>query len=201
MFAILDKSKSLLLLPAAIIAVGVQSKQELPGLIVGIIIFLLLLYVFRDEPKPTAKQPNALVSPISGYVSAITVDGSNSRIDIDQRLTDVHIHYNPGECYIKSAQWFDGQTYFGTGGDNIEKSAYYEYQCMGKIPFVVRSHPALAGRFESNITKFTTVDQLENIGYTEFGGRVSITVPSINVITVKPGDKVIGGKTPIVSLE
>ena len=196
MDGLLNKSKELILVPAVIASAGILAKRELPGLIVAIVIALLLLYVFRDEPAPTSRHDDALVSPVSGYVAGIDVTPTATRVDIDQRLTDVHTHYNPGTCYVKNAKWYDGTIYWG--GNDVSRVGYYEMNCVNKIPFTLRTYPSLAGRFKSNVTKHTSVDQLEDIGHTEFGGRVSIFVPNTSKIMVNPGDTVQGGKTVLV---
>jgi phosphatidylserine decarboxylase len=190
----LSKSKGLLIYPAMIAGVGLATKRDQEGFIIAICIILLIFYISRDEDLPTSAQASEFVSPAHGILSEIREESGAKTIVIVQGITDIHTQYNPIECYISGSTKYKGKSYL-LPSDDIEKSSFYEYKCVGKIPFAIRSYQSLSGKYFSRVKKYTSVNQQEIIGRNEFGGQINITVPSSVKIIPQIGEIIQGGKT------
>jgi len=187
------------------------NSQWLFGLsIVFGILTLFVTFFFRDPNRTFAAEPGLLVSPADGKVIKIEqltahpfVDGPTAKISIFLSVFDVHVNrvpasgtvnyvkYNPGEfliAYLDKASERNEQTEIGMTTDSGDRIVFK--QIAGII----------ARRIVCRLKEGETVTAGDRFGLIRFGSRTELFVPTSAEVLVKPGDRVLGGRTPLVRL-
>ncbi len=168
----------------------------------SIILALLLTFMvnfFRDPERLTPEGEGLFICPADGKVIRADRDESGAYVDIFMNVFDVHVNRAPMSGRITHMQYFPGNfinASFEHAGEENERNRFEMETESGKIAFT-----QIAGLVARRIVSYAAVgDHIEagqRIGMIRFGSRVNCEVPAGYELCVKPGDKVVAGKTII----
>jgi phosphatidylserine decarboxylase len=170
--------------------------------IIFVIIVALLLYFYRcPKPQIPYKQSNVMYSPSYGTVKAIYKEGDTITIGIFLSPFDVHQQYYPMDGEI-TKRVYDNNGKFALAFD-MDKSRDNEKKIhFMKTAYGIVKITQIAGFLVRAIVsdeKLGPVKQGDRFGMIKFGSRVDIEIPQASKfrVTVKVGDKMRGGETPL----
>lgn len=174
---------------------------------VWILFSLFTIYFFRDPHPRTPPGPGLIVSPAHGKIDVIEQladsqfpGGPCHRISIFLSVIDVHVQNAPVsgkiDCIVHTAGQFINAL-------RAESAAHNENVLIG---FVSTETPGekiglrlIAGVLARRIIPFITVGDLlgrgDRISLIQFGSRCDLYLPLRYKISVKLGDRVVGGET------
>jgi phosphatidylserine decarboxylase len=175
--------------------------------------FLILtgffLFFFRDPERLVTSTPHAVLSPADGRVMVAgpptgqaVPPGEWKQISIFLSPTDVHVNRMPIGGRVTHVRYHPGRflpAYRAEAGDlneYTEVSIDHDGQ-----PIVFRQIVGiLARRIVCRAKEGDLVKAGDRFGVMKFGSRMDLFLPASAMLTVKPGDKVIGGVTVIALL-
>ncbi|MDP7323494.1 MAG: phosphatidylserine decarboxylase [Candidatus Woesearchaeota archaeon] len=195
-------------------------------IVIGALI-VFYYFVFKRDPAVQTPQGKNIVSPTSGKVIAIISSNNLESIEIKKGMMgkiktiasevakeytivsimmtplDVHFQYAPISGTIISTKHISGTfvNAVSTQSLDILENENNEILIKGsnyKIK-VIQIAGFLARRINCYVSKNQKVDKGEKIGFIDLGSQVSLILPSSIKITVKKGQKVIGGQTIIAN--
>ena len=151
--------------------------------IIGVLVFLLLftLYFFRDPDRTPPKGDNLVVAPADGEVVAISQVREEEYIKKD--AIQVSIFMSPLNVHVNR------YPISGTVG-------FYRYIPGEYIMAFFRQVAGfIARRIVANVSVGDRAVAGERFGMIKFGSRVDVIVPREAGISVKLGEKTVGGET------
>ena len=170
------------------------------------------LYFFRDPDAVPPADPKAIVSPAHGTVDVIGettepqfMGGRCQRISIFLSVIDVHVQKAPLTGKVLLLKHTPGQFLSATKSDCAEHN---ENVLVGLEP---AGHPSqkialrlIAGLIARRILPWIeigeTIQRGERISLIQFGSRVNVYLPLNAKISVKLGDRVVGGNSILAEL-
>ena len=168
----------------------------------GVLLSLLSAFVaffFRNPPRQIPADPALIVSPADGRVVNIERVGSVTRLSIFLSIFNVHVNRSPIGGRIEALDYKKGK--FKAAFDpsaSIENERNIVMVSDGHIRLVFTQ---IAGLIARRIVFWKRVgdpvQKGELIGLIRFGSRVDVLFPAGTEATVKKGDRVKGGSTPI----
>lgn len=179
-----------------------------PGFYAAALIFLLLAlfvaYFFRNPERQTPADENLVVSPADGRVSTVRpVDpadpGAGTLVSIFLSVFDVHVNRSPIAGRIVDVKYQAGKF---LNAMSHRSSAENEQNVVtvenDKMTVVFKQ---IAGVIARRIVFWKKVgDSLalgERVGLIKFGSRTDLLLPPQVSVTVRQGEKVVGGVTII----
>jgi phosphatidylserine decarboxylase len=170
--------------------------------IAGVSLLLISAFVaffFRNPKRVIPADPGIIVSPADGKVVKIESVGAVTRLSIFLSLFNVHVNRSPIGGRIESIDYRPGK--FKAAFDHaasVENERNIIMVSDGRINIVFTQ---IAGIIARRIVCWKkvgdTVDKGELVGLIRFGSRVDVLFPAGTEVTVKVGDPVRGGSTPI----
>ena len=166
--------------------------------------FLLLLcafvaFFFRNPARQIPKDPQLIVSPADGRVVKVEKVGNVTRMSIFLSIFNVHVNRSPIAGRIEAVDYKKGK--FKAAFDHaasVENERNIVMVSDGRIKLVFTQ---IAGLIARRIVFWKKVgdrvDKGELVGLIRFGSRVDVLFPGGTEATVKVGDRVKGGSTPI----
>jgi phosphatidylserine decarboxylase len=182
-------------LSAFLIAFGQYCFSIIPALL-----FLFVLFFFRDPDRVFNGDPKIMVSPADGKVIKVREEDGNYFVSIFMSIFDVHINRSPVKGKISKKEYSQG-SYLAAYHDKASlenerlkwtiESGCGTVECTQIAGLVARRiHPL---RREND-----PVSRGEEFGLIAFGSRVDMVFPKQPFeILVKTGDRVKSGLTPI----
>lgn len=171
------------------------------------VLFLFMLYFFRDPERNIPDGENLLISPADGKVIVLKpvdyhwyLDGSGTQISIFLSPLDVHVNRVPASGIIESTKYFEGKylvAWHKKASELNERSEFGLKHASGTKIFFNQITGYLARRITIHITEGDQVKAGEKFGMMKFGSRMDIIVPSNVILDVKKDQKVVGGETII----
>lgn len=168
------------------------------------LIFLFTLYFFRDPERQVPPEQGIIVSPADGKIISIEqvreseFIGNNTRkISIFMSPIDVHINRIPISGTIAYFRYMHGKFF---AAYNPKASAMNEQTVIGienqRIKILFKQIAGiLARRIICNLEENQLVETGQRFGLIKYGSRVEIFLPPEVKLTVKEGQKAIGGET------
>lgn len=168
------------------------------------LIFLFTLYFFRDPERQVPPEQGIIVSPADGKIISIEqvreseFIGNNTRkISIFMSPIDVHINRIPISGTIAYFRYMHGKFF---AAYNPKASAMNEQTVIGienqRIKILFKQIAGiLARRIICNLGENQLVETGQRFGLIKYGSRVEIFLPPEVKLTVKEGQKAIGGET------
>jgi len=178
-------------------------------LLVSVFIFLFFLQFFRNPEIIKTIDNSKVISPANGKVVNIEEAYEDEYfgekkllISIFMSPFDVHINRNPISGTVKYYRYHQGKYLVAWHPKssilNERTTTVIENK---KITLLVRQIAGMVARRIVNYTKVKDqVKQSEELGFIKFGSRADIYLPLNFNVTVKKGDKTVGGVTEIGSL-
>ncbi|MCF7821012.1 MAG: phosphatidylserine decarboxylase family protein [Mariprofundaceae bacterium] len=171
--------------------------------VVSALVGLLLAFMvnfFRDPERLTPEGEGLYICPADGKVIRADADESGAHVDIFMNVFNVHVNRAPMSGRITHMQYFPGKfinASFEHAGEENERNRFeMETEEDENIAFT-----QIAGLVARRIISYSVVgDQVkagQRIGMIRFGSRVNCEIPAGYKLCVKPGDKVVAGKTII----
>jgi len=198
-----------LLLALAIVAIWLFW----PVVFVPLVLWVYVLWFFRDPQRITPPGPGLFISPADGRVSDITNVGAESelgrkgvKVGIFMNVFNVHVNRNPACGWVESIEHRSG-----TLLDVRDPHAWERNESMTirmvcdedgrEFPFIVRQIAGLvARRIVTDIAEGQTLARGQRIGMIKFGSRLELTVPQefVSKVCVKIGQHVKAGETILI---
>lgn len=188
---------------ALTIVVGYFSKL---GAIIPGLMFLFVLYFFRNPERKITKDSSLILSPADGKVLSIQeiyddsfINGQAIKVSIFLSLFNVHVNRSPIEGVVKYKHYKEGKFF---PAFKSHASELNERNTIGiendKMKILVNQ---ITGFVARRIVCWSNVgdnlEQGERFGLIKFGSCTEVIVPNNVEITVEVGQKVKGGTTII----
>ena len=181
---------------------------------IGVILAGWCMYFFRDPDRVTPKEPNLIISPADGVIQLVTNSTPPAelemghtqmrRISIFMSVFDCHVNRSPIEGEVIKTAYKPGKflnaSLDKSSEDNERQSLNLQNQDGVNIAVV-----QIAGLIARRIICWTREGRQlragEKFGMIRFGSRVDIYLPIKTRILAIPGQRTIGGETPIAQLK
>jgi phosphatidylserine decarboxylase len=180
----------------AILAFGIGFN--LAGALI-VVLFVFVAFFFRNPARIIPADPRVIVSPADGKVVRIERVGNATRMSIFLSIFNVHVNRSPIAGRIEAVNYTPGKFLIAM---NDKASTDNERNVImvsdGRINIVFTQ---IAGIVARRIVFWKragdAVQKGELVGLIRFGSRVDVLFPSGTEATVKVGDRVKGGSSPI----
>ncbi len=192
-----------LLLGAAILFFGRQAVAGLWG--GGILLFLgiFVLYFFRDPERKPPADPDAVVSPADGRVTAIVQEEfegrPGQRVSIFLSVWDVHVNRAPVAGRIRKVDYRRGRFYAAMrarASQENEQNVFYVETDRGEMSF-----KQIAGWIARRVVSWKSpgdaVATGERIGLIRCGSRMDVWLPPEAEMVAKKGQLVSAGSSTL----
>jgi phosphatidylserine decarboxylase len=174
--------------------------------VVGIALFIFVLYFFRDPKRQIPQDRGVIVSAADGLVTRVDeteeiyfTNKPMKRIAVFLSVFDVHINRVPYEAKIVDTQHHAGE--FLDARDpqcDVKNEAFNWLFQTDRGNIVVRQIAGLiARRIRPWRTPGESLQRGDQFGMIKFGSRTDVFLPPDCEICVKAGDRVKGGETII----
>jgi phosphatidylserine decarboxylase len=193
------------LLLAVIAGVWLGRAWAVPFLILA----AFFLFFFRDPDRITPATPNIAVAPADARIMAVgpfpgkgAPPGEWQWISMFLSPIDVHVNRTPVSGTVTRVAYHPGRflpAYKQEAGELNEWTEVW-FDTPGG-PVVQRQIVGiLARRIVCRLSEGEKVVAGQRYGVMKFGSRIDMFLPLSATISVKIGDKVVGGETPIATL-
>jgi phosphatidylserine decarboxylase len=177
---------------------------------ITILFFIATAFVtwfFRNPKRRTPDDPKSVISPADGEVIKIEdipesdfLKGPSKKISIFMNVFNVHVNRIPYSGTINSIHYHKGN-FFSANLDKAsslnERNSILIKTDNGKEILTVQIAGLIARRIECWVKEGMHVNKGDRFGLIRFGSRLEIFLPSDSITSVKIGDKVKAGETPI----
>ena len=178
-----------------------------PGLVIlPVILFLFILFFFRNPNREIELDELMLVSPADGIVMDVErvmedqfLKGESIRVRIFLSILNVHINRSPmaGEVVFRSYRPGQMIPAFKSHSSDLNEKNYVGIKNTHLQILVSQVTGFIARRIVCWVNKGDKVLKGERYGLIKFGSCSEIFMPTNVEIMVSPGDKVRGGITVI----
>jgi phosphatidylserine decarboxylase len=178
------------------------------------LVWLEIVWFFRDPERPIPQDADALVSPADGTVTNVEeVDepdfpgGRALRISIFLSVFNVHVNRMPREAEVTQVRYFPGAFLDARNPDSAVRNEqlWIDAVLVGSgVPMRVKQiSGAIARRIVCWLKPGDQVGRGERIGMIKLGSRTDLLLPADSAaeVCVKIGTKVKGGTTVLLRLK
>lgn len=175
--------------------------------IVPILLAAFFLWFFRDPERATPADPNLVISPADGKVTAIAqfqLNGeTRTRISIFLNVFNVHVNRSPIAGVIRDVQYQKGKfgNAMGAGSSDVNEQNIVTVEGDGHRVIFKQIAGLLARRIVFTKNVGDSVQRGERIGLIKFASRVDVILEPAAQVRVKLGDNVVGAKTILAVFE
>ena len=166
-----------------------------------------VIWFFRDPKRNIPEEGRAVVSPADGRVIKIEevredtiLKGEFKKISIFMNIFNVHVNRIPCSGKVDVIQYKKGK-FFSANLDKAsslnERNSVLVKTDDGKEILTIQIAGIIARRIVCWIKEGIEVEKGQRFGLIRFGSRLEVFLPHDSTISVKVGDKVKGGETPI----
>ncbi len=179
-----------------------------------ILIWLWVLWFFRDPQRQTPTEGGLFISPADGRVADITPLGADGplgreavQIGIFMNVFSVHVNRTPCAGRVESVEHLDGAFMDIRKAEAILKNESTTIRMMHHYdgcdyPIIVRQVAGLvARRIVTDLSPGQSLERGERIGMIKFGSRLEIVVPVelVGEVCVQVGQRAWAGRTILIS--
>jgi phosphatidylserine decarboxylase len=167
------------------------------------------LFFFRDPDRTVPTTPSVVVSPADGRVMIVgdppfpgAPPGDWQLISIFLSPMDVHINRTPVDARVIKVEYHPGKflpAYKTEAGTHNEWTEVW-FDHHGTTIVCRQIVGILARRIVTRLQVGQHVARGERFGVMKFGSRIDLFVPRSAVLTVKAGDRVVGGESVVATL-
>lgn len=176
----------------------------------SLFILILVLRFFRVPVRRPFLDEHTITSPADGKVVVVEkMDqeefqvGPCMQVSIFMSIHDVHINYFPVSGTIAYKKYHPGKYLLARhpkSSELNERSSVGIETAHGRL-LVRQVAGYVARRIRTYAKEGTTASQGSEMGFIKFGSRLDLFLPQDANIHVKPGQRVIGGITPVASFK
>jgi len=183
------------------------------GLAPVLIVYLWVVYFFRDPQRTVPQGDGLFVSPADGRIADITNIGPDSelgrqgvRIGIFMNIFNVHLSRCPVDGTVESIVYRPGtfldvrDPHASERNESTTIRLQYEHRDV-KYPVVFRQIAGLvARRIVTDITQGQSVTRGQRVGMIKFGSRLELLVPAelVSKVRVEVGQVSRGAETVLI---
>ena len=190
---------------AAVLALLFWWLGGVPGGIVGLVIFGLVLNFFRDPERSLPDDPQAIVSPADGRVIKIAqiqderfLNGPATLVSIFMSPLNVHVNRNPVSGRVVDVRYNPGK-YLRAFADKAsldnEQNAVLVEDPQGRRLCFVQIAGFIARRIVCKLQPGAQIERGVRYGMIMFGSRADIYLPPAAQVSVQVGDRVHGAES------
>jgi phosphatidylserine decarboxylase len=176
-------------------------------IILMVALTLFVVWFFRNPERYFQDEEKLVISPADGKVVKIddveitgTIAGKYKKISIFMNVFNVHVNRVPYSGQIETINYHEGKFLSA----NLDKASVdnERNEVMirtedGRVLWAVQIAGLIARRIVCWLNVGTPVKKGERFGLIRFGSRVDIYLPEDSKISIKLGDKVKAGETPL----
>lgn len=176
----------------------------------SLLVLILVLRFFRVPARRPYLDDLAVTAPADGKVVVVEKVEQNEyqmgpclQVSIFMSIHDVHINYFPVSGQIAYLHYKPGRYLVARhpkSSELNERNSVGIETSHGRI-LVRQVAGYVARRICSYANEGSEAIQGSEMGFIKFGSRLDLFLPLNTFIMVKPGDRVIGGITPVASLK
>ena len=176
--------------------------------ILSLILFVFILWFFRNPKRNVTLNPDSILSPADGKIIIIEevnetefFNDKRKKVSIFLSPLDIHVNRYPVSGKIIFSKYHKGKylvAWHPKSSDKNERTTVViDNKKFGKVMYR-QIAGAIARRIVNYAKPNKIIQQGEDSGFIKFGSRVDLFLPSDSKIKVKIGQKVKGGITKIV---
>ncbi|MHB1404104.1 MAG: phosphatidylserine decarboxylase family protein [Desulfitobacteriaceae bacterium] len=176
-----------------------------PWLALGpVVLFLFVVYFFRNPERRIPADETVLVSPADGVVMDIErvledrfLEGESIRIRIFLSIFNVHINRVPMSGTVVYRDYRPGQMLpaFKSHASEVNEKNFVGIENSQLRILVTQVTGFVARRIVCWVKTGDQVERGERFGLIKFGSCTELFLPPHVEVAVKPGEKVVGGVT------
>ena len=166
-----------------------------------VLLAAFFLCFFRDPNREVPAGPGLIVSPADGKVEEAewieTTAGSRFRVSIFLNVFDVHVNRVPISGRVSLMEYREGEFMNAMSPESAvlnEQTLIVIEDGENSVSFK-QIAGLLARRIVCDLKTGDIVQRGQRMGMIKFGSRVDVLMPAEVELRVKPGDRVMGGKT------
>jgi phosphatidylserine decarboxylase len=191
----------------ALVVVGIYFGGVLSLIFYVLAAFIVVftLYFFRDPERSTPAGDHLFISPADGKVIEIKkvteskyLNADATQVSIFLSPLDVHVNRIPLSGVIEYAAYIPGEylvAWHEKASELNERSEFGVRHASGARMFFRQITGYVARRIVFHIKKGDTVQAGDRFGMMKFGSRMDLVFTDDVSLTVKVGDRVVGGQT------
>lgn len=198
------------IIPPAIFTIGaIFLSWKIAALLFGML-FLFVIWFFRNPERITPENPKLVISPADGRVIRIEeimghelLDGPLKKISIFMNVFNVHVNRIPCDGKIEDIHYFKGRflsANLDKASKDNERNAVLIRMPDGRRIMAIQIAGLIARRIVCWVTPGMDVNKGERFGLIRFGSRLDVFLPRDTQILVSIGDTVKAGETPLGGL-
>ena len=177
--------------------------------VISLVLLVIILQFFRNPKRLVTPNFDEILAPVDGKVVVIEeveepeyFKGKRRQISIFMSPFNVHVTRYPASGTITYSKYHPGKYLVAwhpkSSTENERTTVVLHTPKFGEILYR-QIAGALARRIVNYAEEGEQVTQGTDAGFIKFGSRVDILLPLNSKVSVKLGQKVIGGKTCIAS--
>jgi phosphatidylserine decarboxylase len=180
-----------------------------PLLWIGLILTAWCVYFFRDPARVTPLDPDILVSPADGRVSAVAIgvapkelglgEQSRRRVSVFMSVFDCHVNRAPLSGTVKTIVYTPGKflnAELDKASDGNERNGIVLDTAHGPVG-VVQIAGLVARRIACFVGEGEQLAAGQRIGLIRFGSRLDVWLPLAANVLVAEGQRAVAGETVI----
>ena len=176
------------------------------------LVWLEIIYFFRDPERSIPGEQDALVSPADGSVTHVEEveepdfpEGKALRISIFLSIFNVHVNRLPRSGMVKKIRYYPGAFLDARNPDSARRNEqlWIDLEEKGRPMRVKQISGAIARRIVCWLREGEEVHRGDRLGMIKLGSRTDLLVPanSVQEIRVKVGETVRGGASILLRLK
>ena len=179
--------------------------------LLSLAVFIIILQFFRNPSRKLNLEANSIIAPADGKVVVVEKVFENEylhtecmQISVFMSPFNVHVNRNPVGGVVKYFKYHKGKylVAWHPKSSELNERTTTVLQTKGGEQILFRQIAgALARRICWYVKEGDTVNQAKEMGFIKFGSRVDVFIPLDAKLTVKIGEKTIGGQTCIAQLK
>jgi phosphatidylserine decarboxylase len=175
----------------------------------GLVLAAFFLFFFRDPDRTTPTAPDLVVSPADARIMVAggapgpgAPPGEWQYISMFLSPLDVHVNRTPVEGEVVRVEYHPGKFLpaYRTEAGELNEWTEVWFTRGGRLVVCRQIVGVLARRIVCRLKAGDVVARGQRLGVMKFGSRIDVFLPRDATMMVKPGDKVVGGETPIARL-
>lgn len=188
-----------------ILALALSPSSLVVTIPLSLVAFGFFVQFFRNPPRTTPNNPQAVFSPADGTIVAIETviereyfHDERLKISIYMSALNVHLNRVPVTGEVVYTHYHKGQylvAFHPKASELNERSSIVYRTTAGKELLVRQIAGALARRIVTYSKTGQAVKAGEELGFIKFGSRCDVFLPVGTPVRVAMNDRVLGGET------